>query len=427
MIRKFLISVCFAFACFSANAQDTISLMHYNLLNYGNDYEGCTQNSNNIDTKATHLSLIFSTCKPDVLTVNELACNASVAQHLLDNALNVDGESDYRLADLTCQSTPYLSNTLYYNLRKVRFHSSEVITTTVRDINIFKMYYYSNDLLAGDTAFFHCVVAHLKAGSDAADKTQRATETAALMSELSQNDYENVILLGDFNVRASTETSFQNLINDSDPGLRFYDPINQLGSWNSNASFAGIHTQSTHNTSGCAAGGGMDDRFDFILISKEVKDGTTNFIYVPDSYEAIGQDGQHFNKALTDSPENSMVSSSLVNALYGASDHLPVRLKLRVNKTLAIDDLSSSLAFNLNMASYFRNEIRFRLEGISGLSNANIRLYDILGNQVLNLENQEIFIGEDITFNTSHLNSGIYILVITDKQLGSLSKKLVKF
>jgi len=114
---------------------------------------------------------------------------------------------------------------------------------------------------------------HLKAGSYSSDAQTRADMTAALMNYLNvENVTGNNLAMGDFNVYSSSEEAFQNLVNYSNAALRFYDPVNQLGAWNNNGSFADYHTQSTHtNDDGCHASGGLDDRFDFNLISNEVK------------------------------------------------------------------------------------------------------------------------------------------------------------
>ncbi len=59
------------------------------------------------------------------------------------------------------------------------------------------------------------------------------------------------------------------LINFSVEEYRFYDPINRVGDWHNNPSYADIHTQSTHTVyNNCASTGGMDDRFDFIMVQK---------------------------------------------------------------------------------------------------------------------------------------------------------------
>ena len=46
-------------------------------------------------------------------------------------------------------------------------------------------------------------------------------------------------------------------------------------------------------------------------------------VYVPNTYFAVGNDGNHFNDPLN-SGTNYSVTSSVLTALYNLSDHLPV-------------------------------------------------------------------------------------------------------
>lgn len=46
-------------------------------------------------------------------------------------------------------------------------------------------------------------------------------------------------------------------------------------------------------------------------------------VYVPNTYFAVGNDGNHFNSSIN-SGTNYSVSSTVLSALYSLSDHLPV-------------------------------------------------------------------------------------------------------
>ena len=103
------------------------------------------------------------------------------------------------------------------------------------------------------------------------------------------------------------------------------DPISTPGNWHNSSSYSLVHTQSTRssNESDGGASGGMDDRFDQLLIS-------SGFDYIEDSYTSFGNDGNHFNSSIN-SGNNSAVSNSMANALYNASDHLPVYMDIIFN------------------------------------------------------------------------------------------------
>ena len=92
-----------------------------------------------------------------------------------------------------------------------------------------------------------------------------------------------------------------------------------------------MHTQSTRNTgsNSCFSGGGLDDRFDLIMMSGQVVEDTGAVSYIEDSYKALGNDGMHFNQDIN-AGTNSSVPSAVLSALYEMSDHLPVLADLKV-------------------------------------------------------------------------------------------------
>ena len=134
---------------------------------------------------------------------------------------------------------------------------------------------------------------------------------------------DNLFLLGDYNMYSSSESAYQTLIGGQT--FRFEDPINTSGNWNNNGSFASVHTQSTRSSSSnsCFSAGGLDDRFDQILCSEAVVEGDDQMVFVPNTYFAVGNDGNHFNSSIN-SGTNYSVSSTVLSALYSLSDHLPV-------------------------------------------------------------------------------------------------------
>ncbi|MEZ4784893.1 MAG: hypothetical protein R3F28_12555 [Candidatus Kapaibacterium sp.] len=77
---------------------------------------------------------------------------------------------------------------------------------------------------------------------------------------------------------------------------------------------------------GGGVNGGMDDRFDQILLSPALLSR-----YLPGSYTSFGNDGNHFNDSINAMP-NTAVSPELAQALHDASDHLPVYLDLVFEK-----------------------------------------------------------------------------------------------
>ncbi len=414
-MRHFYFIMLFLLSVTVSMAQDTLCVMHYNLLYYGEPTSFCTIENNGIEQKDPYLRTILNEVKPDIFTVNELSNDVSVHQHMLDENLNINGINEYEKANISNLSGSNIVNMLFYKSSKLRLKNQYTAQTLVRDVDVYELYYNSDDLAQGDTAFIVCVVAHLKAGNTTEDADVRRMMTQNAMSYLESNfSDKNLLFMGDFNVYTGTEQAFQNLVNYENPQMRFYDPVDAIGNWNNNSAFRNVHTQSTNASStGCAAGGGMDDRFDFILISDEIHSASGSVRYVEDSYHAVGQDGLHFNGSINGPPTNAAVSPEVANALQHMSDHLPVTLKLRVDKTLHLRERVSK-PFIVELSpnpAHDQLKIRFYNQKTTNL------IFDIL-----NLQGQIVFTdrldytsgSQSRTINLSQLRRGVYMLRISD-------------
>ena len=341
-MKKLLFLLSFFFCIFSfAKAQtDTLTVMQYNLLNYNNYTDYCTQINNNVSNKDAYIKTIIDYVLPDIFTVCEMNQLQTSIDRLLNNVMNTSGRTNYAKGQRTNYANSYIINMVYYNTDKLVYHGFNAVITPIRDIN-FHTFYYKDPNLATthDTAWVTCIIMHLKAGNDTGDPEDRAAEVTLLMDYLDAiNKPGNYLAMGDFNTYTSDEDCYQLLVNHDNTNIRFYDPISKPGDWNSNYSFAAYHTQSTHSSSNdCAAAGGMDDRFDHIMASLDVMSGSKNVKYISGSYKALGNDGNHYNVSINDGTNNS-VPSDVLNALYENSDHLPVIMKLNIDVATGIDD-----------------------------------------------------------------------------------------
>ncbi len=402
-------------------AQDTIRIMHYNLLMYGNTFGGCTTSNNSVFNKNEYLRTILNYVKPDIITVNEIYKDSYYHDLILDEVFNINGINYYSRANPPNLSNGYTINQVYYNMQLFTLESNSAVATNIRDIDIFTFTYNISNTI--NDPVLHCVVAHLKAGNEDEDEVERDNETMALMEYLDNiNASGNYALLGDLNVYTAAEQAFQNLLFYSNQEIRFYDPINKIGAWHNTDFYADVHTQSTHTSGDCPSGGGMDDRFDFILLSDEILDGTDEMKYMTNSYKAIGQDGLHFNKSLLDAPENTSVPEDVLMALYNMSDHLPVVLDIIVDNDLGFGE-SPSQDFNIsynnpikdNLEITFKNdhqtEILFELLKLNGQS-----LYSVRINQL----------SSSITIPTNQLMKGLYLLKASDINGNTSYQKVIK-
>ncbi len=426
-MTKLLLLSLFIFSSIFSIAQDDIKLMQYNLLNYGNITSYCTATNNNMADKEIYLREIINYVQPDIFTVNEIAGNTYVTGRLLDSVLNhqsnIYGKSDY-----VKTNGSDLVNMLYYNKSKFTYIGSESLQNQVRDIALYKLYYNSPNLAqTNDTVFLNCIVAHLKAGNTSSSRNKRASMINTAMSYLVQHNYHgNYLFMGDFNLYKSSEPAYQTLINYSNSTYKFNDPINSPGNWNNNSSFAAIHTQSTHTSSnGCASGGGLDDRFDYILISNDIKNGNNHINYKTNSYKVIGNDGNHFNKSIKSGTNNS-VPANILNALYNMSDHLPLTLELHLDAQVSSIENFDGKQFKV----FFQNPIKENLNLYfeTNLSdNFTIELNGINGQLFIHKEIQ-IRGNTNIKLLTNQLSSGMYIINILDnKGISRYHSKLIKY
>lgn len=426
-MKRFFTFAFFFLLVLAAKADDTLTVMHYNLLYYGVNTSFCTNVNNNIDVKNEQLKLILDEIKPAIFTVNEMSGIEDIQFGLMENTLNVDGTDYYQKASLSNQSGSGIVNMLYYDSRKLRLKAQHTAQSYIRDIDVYELYYYSNDLEQGDTSFVICAVAHLKAGNNAADAAKRTTMVENAMSFLEENYAdENVLFMGDFNVYSGSEDAYQTLTNYSNANIRFIDPIDALGAWNNNGSFAGVHTQSTNSSSnGCASSGGMDDRFDFILISDELRFGVQSMRYVDDSYKAFGQDGLHFNSSINAPPANAAVSAAMADALQQMSDHLPVVLQLHVNKTLDLfEQQRKPFLASLNPNPVMNGSTLSFYQVKSG--KMSIRLLSMQAKVIHEFQLNAQAGNNKLKFEIPNLPSGIYLLQLSSENGQSETLKLVK-
>lgn len=343
------------------SAQESLRIMNYNLLFF--------PSSN--PTKHRHLKTILEYYQPDVLAVNELE-NFAGSKLILDSALNVDSD---KYAPCVFFPNTNISNFLYYNTEKLAFHSQQILYTQPRNTNIYRLYYKNQNFeLFPDTIFMRFMVVHYKSSQGNDNVIQRLNQSLTIRNYLDNLPHvSNTFLLGDFNMYTSTESGYQALLADGKGKL--IDPINLPGNWSNNASFADIHTQSPRTISfDNGVTGGLDDRFDFNLISPDVMTGWNGLKYVNGSYEAVGNDGQHFNKSLIAAPVNTAAPENIIQALYFMSDHLPVMLEVETIPQNAANSIANSDYGTYSFYDATEQMIRF-LRPQSGIVN----VYDLQG------------------------------------------------
>ena len=289
-------------------------IMTYNILNYSND-----------DSREQNYISILDLVQPELIVVQEI-----LGQNGYDNfkadVLDILEPGEWSSAPFINQSAQQ-DIALFYNQDIFTFISTQPIYTAqssgTRDVIEWVMTHNSSSLE------FNIYGVHLKASSGANNAAQRLEEVTILRNHLNTLDpNKKFIVAGDFNIysnNSNSEPAFDMLTTESGNSQgQLFDPINRIGNWHNNSSFADVHTQSPRTTQfGGGANGGMDDRFDWLFISGSMLSTGSDIHYIEDTYEVVGNDGNHFNDAINNG-SNSSVSSQIANALHSASDHLPV-------------------------------------------------------------------------------------------------------
>lgn len=412
MIRyfSFILTI---FLAFNVYAQDTVRVMTYNFLKF----------SETDTDRTTYLKTVIDSVNPDILVCQEMETKGGV-----DLVINSILGPEYKAAPFI--NGPDTDHALFYNDTKMDFTGYKVISTALRNIMQYKLV-HDNGV---DTINIFSV--HLKASSGSDNEQKRLAEVnklRAVTDYLPQGSY--YLALGDFNLYGSFEPAYQRLLDTSGPGY-LIDPINAPGNWHNNSSFAYLHTQSTRTTTFPDGGvpGGLDDRFDFILISPFVKN-PGGITYLEGSYTNYGNDGNHFNLALN-SGSNSVVSSSMANAITFSSDHLPIFADFVFENITSVSDgeiIAEDFRLYQNYPNPFNpsTKIKFSVPAVkdanlaASSTNVTLTVYDLLGRKVATLLNERKSAGTyEVEFNADDLPTGIYFYKLSAGKF-RVTKKMI--
>lgn len=411
---------------FDAFSQDTIRIMQYNVLRYG-------QSGQEPAIKNPLMINILNHVQPDIVGVNELNTSADYGATLLSGAFNVNGVTYWKKGKLSLAGQDKsLANNIYYNSDKFTLLKQDTVSTIQREVTAYNfMYNDSNLVKTKDTIFFTILVLHFKAGNSSSDESTRGAEATAVVNYINAfPNAKNIMVMGDYNVYTNTEAGFNNLVTSTSVINRLKDPINRLGTWNNNSAFADIHTQSTHTTqTGGFSSGGMDDRFDILLCSNSLIGDSLKMRILPNTYVAVGNDGKHFNLALNASPTNTSVPADVLNALYNMSDHIPIRADFVLSPTKPLPQGISADLKKFENQLYFENPVNenLKIHVNAELLNKklNFELYDINAKRIISLTHY--FDDNDLTYALPFdLQKGVYILKIRNENGWEIQRKLLK-
>jgi hypothetical protein len=385
---------------FQATAQETIKTMFYNLLEYPSALPG---------GRDIILQNILDTYEPDVFMVCELE-SPEGANSILNVSLNDEAENYTAFPFINNTSSGAdLQNLLFYRTNMFTVETSEIITTNVRDINRYQLKLNTADG-ATDPVYLDFYVTHLKSSQGSANEAQRlamVTDFTNTLPALDPNSF--VFFAGDLNLYDDEEPAYIELL-DTTNAITLVDPIDTAGNWHNNDVFQAVHTQSTRESSGgfgAGAGGGMDDRFDFILISENM---LTNPVmkYVPGSYKSYGNNGNCYNKDVRDGSCTGEFSQVLRNNIYSMSDHLPVVMQLETNKQiiLATEEFTTSENLFQLDKTIVSEKLQITISQFTDAPTA-FTIFNALGQKVLEVSSKD---QTTVLIDVSFLSEGVYYL-----------------
>ena len=280
----------------------------------------------------------------DVLITEEQISLAGIAAYL--NSLNTMEPGQWAAAPFDDGNDT--DSGLFYKPAKVSFLGEwGFYPNAANHLRLVHVYRLKPVGYTSSDAEFRLYSLHLKASTGfEAQRLAEATGLRDTMNALPPGTH--ALITGDFNFYTGAEVAMTKLLESQvDNDGRVYDPLGLQGiPWQDNTAIQYAWTQSTCKTgdTGCASGastGGLDDRFDLILPTYAFKDGA-GLELITGTYVSVGNDAQHHNNSIQD-PPTIPEGAAYASALHGTSDHLPVRVDLRL--PAKIDLAPPALAF----------------------------------------------------------------------------------
>lgn len=415
--------ILFSLSASTLFAESSLRLMFYNIYRYP---------YHSPESREQLLKEINDEIKPDLLMVCELVDEYGADMILYNSFAYLEGI--YKRADfIYAPSAGHdpLHQMVFYNAEKITLLSQQAHPTEIRDINQYTFCLNTPSLEQGDTTYLEVFVTHLKSSDGNVNRWKRKDMVDTFFNVVNGLPADrHVVFAGDMNFyTAHLEPGFNKIVSPNN-NVIMKDPLDAYGDWHANEDYSAIHTQSTRvSTQGFGsggAGGGLDDRFDFIFLSENLFDNSY-FYYQEDSYEAVGNNGNCFKNRIDALECDGEYSQSLRESLYYMSDHLPIALNLRlVDEWIGlIEEDVGRVDINDEKSPFLYGNIADNFLTLSNPSEGNPwewKIYNVLGQEVLTgaLAAQSVK-----QINVSFLQKGFYYLTFRNNQ-GQKTFKIVK-
>lgn len=286
---------------------------------------------------------------PDVFALEEQTSSATTTQAIVDLLNGIYGAGTYARATVDGGTTGAGRPGLIYNVQTVQLIATTTASTTGGSGAARQTMRYELRPVGYDaTADFYVYVSHYKASSGSSNAARRNIEAQQVRANADAlGEGAHILYAGDFNIYTSAEPMWATLT--ATGAGQAFDPINRVGAWSNNAAFKDVHTQSPAATAryGGQVTGGMDDRFDYQLVSAEFLDGE-GLSYLEGSYHAFGNTGTHvMDRDITTGSATALrallpgysteQAAAVLEALASTSDHLPVVAQYQLPAKMKVD------------------------------------------------------------------------------------------
>lgn len=396
-----------------------IKMMSYNLLNFP---------TGNLAGRVDTLRNIVNYSRPNLLMIQELK-NAEGLQDITD-MMNEIGYGDFAHGEFIAQQSPgspgnLLQHAIIYDAEIFRIKSEGVVLTNYRDINEYVLYLNDPSLANGtDTTFLYVYVTHLKSSTGADNVQARLEMVNYLVAHLQQiPENSNVIFAGDFNLYDNMEPAYTAITNPMN-AIVLKDVFESYGNWaGSGFNHKEILTQSTRIAMiyDDGAGGGIDDRFDFILLSESLMNPDNELHYIENSFHSVGNNGTCYNESITDCEIANEVPSSVLQSLYYMSDHLPQYCELNSDLVNIISrQEKEKIQIRFPFGNIADKEIALQIKNHSA-ANFILKITDMYGREVTKILG--VANGTTIILETQSLACGFYLLTVLQSNGACFTEK----
>ncbi|RZP15572.1 MAG: T9SS type A sorting domain-containing protein [Flavobacteriales bacterium] len=361
----------------SFGTNDTFDIMTWNI----------EQFPKNGQTTVNYVSEIIQNLEMDIIAIQEVD-NINYFEQMVDGLNMYEGylESEW-FAGLAYIYNPEVIqiNDLYEIYTTSDYWSAFPRSPMVMDLN-----YNDHRIIVINNHYKCCGDGILNMSDSGDEETRRYQANLLLKTYIDQNfSSENVILLGDLNddiAETSQNNVFQMFIEDSQNYL--FADIEIATGTSANWSFPN-----------------WPSHLDHLLITNELFSEFEN--------------------------ENSEVKTIKIDDYLSGwseydqniSDHRPVALKLNMDSSLSITNISDDNAIFWNTPNPFKDQTVFKLNDLS--ENQRIEIYTALGQKITTLYKIGV---NTITWNSENFTNGIYIakLIINNQQVSSKKLVLIK-